>query len=119
MPDFPFEKLTVWQKGKEFVLDIYKATKDFPNEEKFGLTAQTRRAAISVASNLAEGSSRKSKKDQAHFTQIAYSSLMEVSCQLIISKDLEFLDKKSFESLYGKVHELSRMLNSLYNSQLK
>lgn len=89
----------------------------FPGEEKFGLTSQIRRAAVSVASNIAEGTSRKGRNDQAHFSQIAYSSLMEVACQLIIARDLEYIDHESFESLYEKVQELSRMLNALYKYQ--
>lgn len=75
---FSFEKLTVWIDSKELVKLIYSVTKTFPQEEKFGLTSQLRRASISVASNLAEGTSRKTNKDKAHFTTISYSSLKEV-----------------------------------------
>lgn len=117
MKQFSFEKLTVWQKAKEFTLNIYKATNNLPSEERFGLKSQLRRAAVSVASNLAEGSARKSKKDQAHFSQIAYSSLMEVACQLIIAKDLEYIEQNEFDFLYENTQELSRMLNGLYQSQ--
>lgn len=117
MQQFSFEKLIVWQKAREFILALYKSTQMFPGEEKFGLTSQIRRAAVSVASNIAEGTSRKGRNDQAHFSQIAYSSLMEVACQLIIARDLEYIDHESFESLYEKVQELSRMLNALYKYQ--
>ena len=77
---FPFEKLEVWQLAKELILAIYNVSKRFPANEQYGLINQINRAVISVASNLAEGSSRISQKDQAHFSQLAYGSLMEVAC---------------------------------------
>ena len=73
---YSFEKLRVWQNARKFVLDVYKITNNFPAHEKFGLVDQIRRAVVSVPANIAEGSSRLSAKDQAHFTNIAYSSLM-------------------------------------------
>ncbi|WGK63984.1 four helix bundle protein [Croceiramulus getboli] len=76
--EFSFEKLEVWSDAKDLVKQIYTQTKKFPDDEKFSLTSQLRRAAVSVGSNLAEGTSRRSKKDQAHFSNLAYSSLMEV-----------------------------------------
>ena len=76
MHTYSFEKLEVWKEARELVVWIYSITKEYPSEEKFGLVTQLRRAAVSVVSNLAEGSSRKSAKDQAHFSQIAYSSLL-------------------------------------------
>lgn len=79
---FPFEKLDVWQEASSFVKRVYMMTRAFPAEEKFGLASQLNRAAVSVASNLAEGSCRVSFKDQAHFSQLAYSSLMEAACQI-------------------------------------
>jgi len=114
---FPFEKLKVWQQAKRFALDIYKATKEFPSEEKFGLTSQVRRASISIASNIAEGSARQSKKDQAHFSQIAYSSLMETMCQLDIATELGFLSQENFVELRGQASDLAYMINALYKSQ--
>ena len=83
---FSFEKLNVWQLSLTFANDIYKITKSFPVEERYGLTNQLRRASISIASNLAEGSSRSNRNDKARFTQIAFGSLMEVLCQLTIAK---------------------------------
>ena len=82
---FSFEKLHVWIDSKELIKLIYIITKDFPNEEKFGLTSQLRRASVSIASNLAEGTSRKTNKDKAHFTTLSFSSLMEVLNQIIIA----------------------------------
>jgi four helix bundle protein len=75
---YGFEKLKVWQLGREFVVRIYQVSAGFPVDERFGLTNQIRRAAVSVPANIAEGCSRISGKDQAHFSQFAYSSLMEV-----------------------------------------
>lgn len=83
-----FEKLTVWIDSKELIKLIYLITKEFPTEEKFGLTNQIRRAGISVASNLAEGTSRNTNKDKAHFTTLSFSSLMEALNQIIISYEL-------------------------------
>jgi len=115
---FSFEKLEVWQLSKDFVMDIYKTTKDFPSNEKYGLASQINRASISVASNLAEGTSRVSYKDQAHFSQLAYSSMMEVICQLIIAKDLNMIDEFNYKNLRAKSEEISNKINSLRNYQL-
>ena len=115
---FSFEKLDVWVKSKDFAIDVYKVTKRLPKEERYGLSAQINRAAISVASNIAEGSSRKSGKDKAHFYQIAYSSLMETASQLIIIKELGFVEEEIYSALRLKVNEISNKLNALYNSQL-
>jgi four helix bundle protein len=76
----PFEKLQTWHVAKDFAKRIYIAAKLFPSSERHGLTSQLQRAAVSVMSNIAEGSARTSRKDQAHFSQLAYSSLMEAAC---------------------------------------
>ena len=99
---FSFEKLEVWQLSKDFVKEIYKITESFPKSEKYGLISQITRASVSVASNLAEGTSRVSYKDQAHFSQLAYSSLMEVICQLIIAKDLHMIKEVNYQDLRTK-----------------
>ena len=78
---YPFEKLDVWQNARKLTIEVYKITNDFPKYELFGLTNQINRSVISVSSNIAEGSGRKSKKDQANFTTIAYSSLLELTNQ--------------------------------------
>lgn len=98
---------------------VYALIKSFPAEEKFGLVNQMNRAAVSVASNLAEGSSRTSLKDQAHFSQIAYSSLMELACQLTIAEDLEYLPKHSKGRFREDLTFLANKINALRNSQLK
>lgn len=114
---FSFEKLEVWQLAKELVIGIYKISKNFPVSEQYGLTSQITRAAISVASNLAEGSSRMSRKDQAHFSQIAYSSLMEVACQLNIAKELGFINEEKYVELHQSIVILSSKINALSRSQ--
>jgi four helix bundle protein len=115
---FVFEKLEVWQLAKEFAVELYGATKKFPAEERYGLVSQINRAGISIASNIAEGASRTSKKDRAHFYQIAYSSLMEVAAQLIIACELNFVSSPENAKLREKLHEISNKLNALYKSQL-
>jgi len=114
---FSFEKLEVWKLSKAFPVKVYKSSENFPNEEKFGLVSQLRRAAVSVASNLAEGASRKSKKDQAHFSQLAYSSLMEVLCQLEIARDISYITEDEFQNLRDEASKIAYMINSLRKSQ--
>ena len=97
---------------------VYKVTADFPADEKFGLISQLRPAAVSVVSNLAEGSARKSAKDQAHFYQMAYSSLIEVLNQLIISNDLLFLDNDKLTEGRILIENLTSKVAALRNAQL-
>jgi four helix bundle protein len=113
MYTYGFEKLDIWQLSRQLVKNIYQLTKTFPNEEKFGLTSQLRRAAISISSNIAEGNTRSSKKDKAHFLEIAYSSLMEVLNQLILAVDLEFIKKEDLLPLRELINEISNKTNSL------
>ena len=94
MKEFSFEKLRFWKDLRQLVKEKYTLTKSFPEDEKFGLVSQMRRAVVSVSSNIAEGSSRTSYKDQAHFSQIAYGSLMKLLSQTILSLDLEYIDNK-------------------------
>ncbi len=113
---YSFENLEVWQKSRELVKDIYLVTETFPKDEKFGLTSQLRRASISVSSNIAEGSTRWSNKDQSRFYEIAYGSLIEILNQLILSTDLEFLQENQLTTLRTKIDSIARMLNALYKS---
>jgi four helix bundle protein len=108
-----FTKLQVWQKAHQFTLGIYKITKDFPTEEKFGLISQLRRASCSIASNLAEGCGRKTNKELGRFIAIAQGSAFEVRYQLILAKDLNYISQQRFEFFEQKIIEISRMLNSL------
>lgn len=113
---YSFEKLEVWRLSKELVKTIYKITKGFPREEQFGLTNQMRRAAVSVSSNLAEGTSRITAKDKAHFTVIAYSSLVELLNQVILSYELSHIDEEVYKSIRLQIGELTNKLNALHKA---
>ena len=117
MYKYSFEKLDVWQLSRELVKDIYTITNDFPIDEKYGLISQVKRATISVSSNLAEGAARKTAKDQAHFTTIAYGSLMELLNQLILASDLDYISIEKLSELRPKIEAIGNKLNSLRNSQ--
>lgn len=118
MRSYGFEKLQVWQDSKELSVLIYKVTAKFPTEEKFGLTSQMRRAIVSVSSNIAEGSSRNTKKDQAYFYGVAYSSLVEVLSQTLIASELNFLEKNNVDEIRIEVEKVSNKLNALRKSVL-
>ncbi len=116
---YSFEKLTVWQDSRKLVKEIYLLTDQFPKSELFSLTNQLRRAAISISSNIAEGSSRTSNKDQAHFYQIAYSSLMETLSQLLLAVDPGYLNEEKFNTEYRtQIEKISFQLNALRKSIL-
>lgn len=119
MKEFSFEKLNVWNESVDLVKDIYNITKTIPSEEKFGLISQLRRSSISISSNLAEGTSRRTNKDKAHFTTISFSSAMELLNQIIICKELDFISEKEYNSIRFKIEKITNMLNALRNSQLK
>ena len=105
--------LVVWQKAMSLVTEIYRATRDFPKEEMYGLTSQLRRAAVSVPSNLAEGHGRNSRKEFHHFIGQARGSLTEVETQLEIARNLDYLPKNEALELLSKSGEIGRMLNGL------
>jgi len=112
-----FQDVRVWQRAHEMVLKIYKITAEFPNEEKYGLTNQLRRAAISVASNLVEGFKRKSYKDRIHFYNMADGSVEEVKYQLLLAKDLRYIGENLYKKIIEIVEEVSKMLNSWIKTQ--
>ncbi len=116
MYKFNFEKLEVWKKSRFFTRIIYEMTKSFPEDEKFGLISQLRRSSVSVCSNLAEGSSRLSFKDQKHFYNMAYSSLMESFNQVLISFDLGFVSADDLLIVRKEVHIISYMITNLRKS---
>lgn len=116
---FNFEKLEVWQKAVAFADAVYAATRSFPENERFGLTSQMRRAAVSVASNIAEGSSRFSGKDFARFVEFATGSVFEVVTQARISLRQGFLNQAEHSALYQLAEEQSRMLSGLRRSLLE
>jgi four helix bundle protein len=113
---FTFEKLDVWHKAIDFADQVYALARVFPENERFGLTNQMRRAAVSVSSNIAEGSSRGSKNDFARFIEIAAGSLFEVVSQACISKRQGFLSEAAFNELYAAAEEQSKMLSGLKKS---
>jgi len=115
---YPFEKLRVWESARRLIKEVYCVTKAFPRSEMYGLTSQANRAAVSVAANLAEGSSRTGRKDQAHFSQIAYGSLMELACLLIVAMDLELLTANQEAALRQRIESVSRQLNALRATQV-
>lgn len=110
---FRFEKLDVWHRAVDFATRVYSETQSFPTDERFGLTSQMRRAAVSVSSNIAEGSSRSSGKDFAHFVEIGYGSLMEVVSQSHIARRQSFLAEAALLAIYHDAEELARMLSGL------
>ena len=111
-----FRKLHVWQLSHELVLQLYDTTKKFPPAERFGLTAQLRRCAVSVPSNLAEGCGRSSRRDFARFIQIAFGSASELQYQLLLSRDLAYLDADTWKRYDGMVDEVKRMLFGLLDA---
>ena len=113
---FNLEKLTVWQKAIDYAEHVYDVTGAFPDRERFGLTNQLRRAAVSVSSNIAEGSSRSSSADYSRFLEIAYGSLMETVSQMFVARRRQFIDEDAFLRIYGDADELARMLSGLRSS---
>ena len=116
---FNFEKLDVWHKAIDFADLVYSITRSFPNDERFGLTNQMRRAAVSISSNIAEGSSRTSKNDFARFIEIATGSVFETVSQSLISKRQKFLSEADYQRLYAAAEQQSRMLTGLRKSLFK
>jgi four helix bundle protein len=116
---FNFEKLETWQKAIAFADLVYEMTKNFPHEERFGLTNQMRRAAVSVSSNIAEGTARYSKNDYARFLEIAAGSLFEVVSQSFIGRRQGFLSNPAFQQLYHAAEQQGKLLSGLRRSVLE
>ena len=116
---FRFEKLDVWHKAVELADHVYDATDAFPDDERFGLTSQMRRASVSVSSNIAEGSGRSSDRDFARFIDIGYGSLMEVVSQGHIATRRSLLRQVNLEALKDEAEQLARMLSGLRSSLLR
>lgn len=116
---FRFYDLDVWRKAIDYASEIYGVTGGFPSDERFGLISQFRRAAVSVSSNIAEGSSRRSDSDFARFIEIAYGSLMETVSQLCIAAKQKFITREEFEKLTQQADDLARMLSGLMKSLTK
>lgn len=113
-----FEKLEVWHKAIDFADLIYSETRKFPADERFGLTNQMRRAAVSVSSNIAEGSSRSSRNDFARFLELATGSVFEVLSQSTIALRQGFIDAPTHQRVYAAAQEQIRMLSGLRKSLL-
>lgn len=113
-----YKELIVWQKSVDLVTEIYKATAVFSKEELYGLTSQIRRSSISIPSNIAEGHSRRSTNDYLQFLKIARGSSAELETQLIISKNLNYLNPENFQILIEKTSEISKMLNAVITKLL-
>jgi four helix bundle protein len=108
-----FKNLKVWKKSHALTLDIYRSTVSFPAEEKYGLVAQIRKAAVSVESNLAEGTARSGDSEFRRFAYMALGSACEIECQLILARDLGQLQVHAFERLNSACHEVRKMLWAL------
>jgi four helix bundle protein len=118
MRQYSFERLEVWQLSRSMVKVIYKITGQWPVDERFGLVSQARRSALSVPTNLSEGSSRTSGKEQARFTEMAFGSLMEVLNLLILAHDLDFLSLEDLNEIRPSIEEIGNKLNNLKNPQI-
>lgn len=111
-----FTDLNAWKEGHKLVIDVYGVTKIFPKEELFGLTNQLRRAVVSITSNIAEGFSRQSYKEKIQFYFMALGSLTEVQNQLLIAKDVGYLEIKDFKGIASQTVEVSKVINGLIKS---
>lgn len=114
--EYSFQKLNVWQEAKKLVVAVYHLLDEFPKFEKYALCDQIRRAVVSVPSNIAEGSGRKSLKEQIHFLEISYGSLMETFNQLLIAIDLTYITEESVEAIKPRIDAVAKMINGLSNS---
>jgi len=110
-----FKNLKIWQESMELTVEVYKITSEFPQNEKYGLTSQIRRAAISISSNIAEGSSRNSNKDFSRFLSISLGSAFELETQLIIANKLHLIDEKSLKNIITSLSEIQKMIIGFQN----
>lgn len=116
---YNFENLNVYKEALNLCIEIYKISNKFPKEELYGLTSQIKRAVVSISSNIAEGSSRNSLKEQMRFTEISYGSLMEVLSQISIAERLNYINKQQYDKIREKIETVSKLLSGLRNSQEK
>lgn len=116
---FAFEQLDVYQVARRYVKNVYLLSEKFPQKEDFALTSQIRRAAVSITSNIAEGTSRFSVKDKSHFIEIGYGSLMETYSQLQVASDLMYIKQSDIEEVKPQVIELRNRLSALRKSYME
>ena len=109
--EYQFERLNAWQESRKLVVSVYQLLKKFPIEERFALCDQLRRAVISIPSNIAEGNGRMAIKEQVHFLEIAYGSIMEVYCQLQIAVDLGYITKEDFKQIKPQLVNTSKLIS--------
>ena len=113
-----FQNILAWQKAYDFVLDVYKYTKSFPESEKYGLISRFQRAAVSIIANIAEGYKKIGKADKLRFMNISQGSLEECRCYVILSRDLGYIDNDVYNILYSKIEEASKLLNGYCKAML-
>ena len=113
MQNHPYHDLIVWKEAYAFVLDVYEATKRFPSTEKFGVTSQLQRAAVSIILNIAEGQGKQGPKDFLRFCDIARGSLRESSVLLELSRDLQYIDSEQYKRLDGRLRQAGYLLSKL------
>jgi S23 ribosomal protein len=116
---YSFEKLEVWNDARNLVKMIYLQTDNFPEKERFGLSSQMQRAAVSIVSNITEGVSRSSVKEKIRFLELAYGSLMELYCQLYVSVDLDYLTPDTFTLIKAEIDKIANKANALKRSFIK
>lgn len=117
--EYSFQKLNVWQEAKKLVVEVYHLLDSFPKFENYALCDQIRRAIVSVPSNIAEGSGRKSLKEQVRFLEISYGSLMEAYNQLLIAIDLTYITEDSVKAIKPSIDSVAKMINGLSSSYSK
>ena len=113
-----FRNLIVWKRAVDFATDVYRKTENFPRTESYGLTSQIRRSAVSISSNIAEGAGRRSKKVFAYFLGISYGSACELETQLLIAKQLKYIEDQDFELLFNELNEIQKMIYTLEKIQI-
>jgi four helix bundle protein len=111
-----YKDLQVWQKSYQLCLKIYRITAQFPKEEKFGLTSQIKRSAVSIPSNIAEGYGRKTTADYIRILYISYGSICELETQILLARDLRFIEKREVDVILSDIAEVERMLKALIKS---
>jgi four helix bundle protein len=114
-----YRDLAVWQRSYKLILEVYRATSGFPRNEQYGLTSQLRRSTSSIAFNIAEGVSRRTDRDQAHFLCMARASAHEVSCELLLARDLGYLGVAELAPLYSESEQISAMIAGWLRTQAK
>lgn len=108
-----FTKMKVWQMAFEVAIDVYEATRSFPSEERFGLSSQMRRAALSISSCIAEGYARRRPRDKGYLYTVAHSSAQELKSELLVADRLKYLEPRRFHGLMTRLDEVGRMLHGM------